>query len=73
MKLMRSDEERIIQKAKKQKAEQDKIINEIEAKKLKRQAKIDAVETKYGNEIQRYRMQTQQYGIDAPALVRLLL
>ena len=61
------------ERAQKELEKQKAIVAEIDSKERARQSKIDAVESKYGSDMQLYQVACQQRGVGDPAIIRLAL
>jgi len=73
MKFLKDAETRELEKARKRKAAEDKIISELEQKGVKRKEVVDAAESKYNSDMQLYQSHCQRFGVSDPAFIRLAL
>lgn len=73
IKLLKTEEERLLEKAKKKKAEQDEIIQGLETKRLERQRVIDAAESDFQRMKQDYESRCKLYSINCDPWTRLCL
>jgi hypothetical protein len=72
-KWLKDHEQRQLEKLRKEQLERERQIQEIRKVEAERQAVVDAIETKYSNEIALYNLACERRGANTEAFIRLML